>query len=78
MPIPPSRPAHRSAVNHPDASSARAWGVRSLTVACANVAVFGSLCRLGYGSELLAGLLYGLSEHGPGRIPISLSFGARG
>ncbi len=36
MPIPPSRPAHHSALNHPDASSARTRDVRSVTVACAD------------------------------------------
>lgn len=33
------------------------------------VAIFGSLRRLGYGGELLAGSLYGLAEQCPVRIP---------
>lgn len=65
MPIPPPRPSNYSALDHPNASSARAPGLRSATtVRTAAHPVTG---------QVLAGSLLELVRNGPVRPPTWLS-----
>jgi hypothetical protein len=56
MPIPPPRPVHRSGVEPLDASSARAPGVRNITVMVLLVAAFGPCAGLATEGEPVSGI----------------------